>query len=33
MPSHYDHWGVAVQEFSSAGFPLILSDCGAGCAF
>ena len=34
MPSHYDHWGVAVQEFSSAGFPLILSDAvGAGCAF
>ncbi|MBG15171.1 MAG: hypothetical protein CL853_02335, partial [Crocinitomicaceae bacterium] len=34
MPSHFDHWGVAVQEFSSAGFPLILSDAvGAGCAF
>ena len=34
MPSHFDHWGVAVQEFSSAGMPLILSDkVGSGCAF
>ena len=34
MPSHYDHWGVAVQEFSAAGFPLILSDkVGAKCSF
>ena len=34
MPSHYDHWGVAVQEFSAAGFPLILSDkVGANCSF
>ena len=34
MPSHYDHWGVAVQEFSAAGFPLICSDkVGSNCAF
>ena len=34
MPSHYDHWGVAVQEFSAAGFPIILSDkVGASCSF
>ena len=26
MPSHYDHWGMAVQEFAASGFPLILSD-------
>lgn len=26
LPSHSDHWGVAVQEFSAAGYPLILSD-------
>ncbi|MFT5914004.1 MAG: glycosyltransferase involved in cell wall biosynthesis [Bacteroidia bacterium] len=26
MPSHYDHWGVAVQEFAAAGCPLICSD-------
>ena len=34
MPSHSDHWGMAVQEFSAAGFPLILSDMvGSGSAF
>ena len=26
MPSHYDHWGVAVHEFAAAGYPLICSD-------
>lgn len=26
MPSHYDHWGVAVHEFAAAGLPLICSD-------
>lgn len=26
MPSHYDHWGVAVQEMAAVGLPLILSD-------
>ena len=25
MPSHYDHWCMAVNEFASAGFPLLLS--------
>ena len=25
MPSHYDHWCMAVNEFSAAGFPLLLS--------
>ena len=24
LPSHFEPWGVAVHEFSSAGFPLIL---------
>jgi len=34
MPSHYDHWGMAVQEFAAAGLPLICSDTvGANCAF
>jgi len=26
MPSRFDQWGVALQEFSIAGFPLICSD-------
>lgn len=26
MPSHYDHWGVAVHEFAVSGFPLVCSD-------
>lgn len=26
MPSHYDHWGVAVQEMAALGLALILSD-------
>ena len=26
MPSHYDHWGMAVQEFACSGLPLICSD-------
>jgi glycosyltransferase involved in cell wall biosynthesis len=25
MPSHDDHWGVAVHEFAAAGFPLVCS--------
>lgn len=25
LPSHSDHWGVAVHEFAAAGFPLICS--------
>jgi glycosyltransferase involved in cell wall biosynthesis len=25
LPSHYEHWGVVVHEFASAGFPLICS--------
>jgi glycosyltransferase involved in cell wall biosynthesis len=34
MPSHYDHWGMAVQEFASSGFPLICSDkVGAASSF
>jgi glycosyltransferase involved in cell wall biosynthesis len=34
MPSHYDHWGMAVQEFASSGFPLICSDkVGSASAF
>ncbi len=34
MPSHYDHWGMAVQEFAAAGLPLICSNTvGANCAF
>ena len=26
MPSHYEHWGMAVQEFTASGLPLICSD-------
>tara|TARA_B100000963_G_scaffold361833_1_gene400126 strand:- start:4421 stop:5476 length:1056 start_codon:yes stop_codon:yes gene_type:complete len=26
MPSHYDHWGMALQEFTAAGLPIICSD-------
>jgi len=26
LPSHFEPWGVAVHEFASAGFPLLLSD-------
>tara|TARA_B100000035_G_scaffold182233_1_gene155556 strand:- start:1960 stop:3003 length:1044 start_codon:yes stop_codon:yes gene_type:complete len=26
MPSHFDHWGMAVQEFAASGLPLICSD-------
>lgn len=34
MPSHYDHWGMAVQEFASSGMPLICSDrVGAASQF
>jgi glycosyltransferase involved in cell wall biosynthesis len=34
MPSHYDHWGMAVQEFAASGFPLICSDkVGAASSF
>ena len=25
MPSHFDHWGMAVQEFAAAGLPIICS--------
>lgn len=34
MPSHYDHWGVAVHEFAAAGMPLICSEkVGAASQF
>jgi glycosyltransferase involved in cell wall biosynthesis len=34
MPSHYDHWGMAVHEFAMSGFPLICSDkVGAASSF
>lgn len=34
MPSHFDHWGVAVHEFAAAGYPLICSDnVGASTLF
>ena len=34
LPSHYEHWGVAVHEFAAAGFPLVCSDStGAATAF
>ncbi len=34
LPSHFEPWGVAVQEFATAGFPLICSDeVGAADAF
>jgi len=25
LPTHYEHWGVVVHEFATAGFPLICS--------
>jgi len=25
LPTHYEHWGVAVHEFAAAGFPLVCS--------
>lgn len=34
LPSHYEHWGVVVQEAAAAGLPLLLSDtCGAATDF
>lgn len=34
FPSHFEPWGVAVQEFGASGGPLLLSDrVGAGSAF
>jgi glycosyltransferase involved in cell wall biosynthesis len=34
LPSRFEPWGVVVQEYAAAGFPLILSDeTGAGEAF
>lgn len=34
LPSHYEPWGVVVQEYAAAGFPLILSNkVGAGEKF
>lgn len=34
MPSRIEPWGVVVQEYASAGFPLLVSDCvGAASAF
>ncbi len=34
LPSHYEAWGVVVQEFAASGFPLVCSwDVGAGTAF
>lgn len=26
LPSHYEHWGVAVHEFAAAGFPMICTN-------
>lgn len=26
LPSHFEPWGVSVQEFASAGYPMLLSD-------
>ena len=26
LPTHYEHWGVVVQEYALAGYPLICSD-------
>lgn len=26
LPSHFEPWGVSVQEFSAAGYPMLLSD-------
>lgn len=34
LPSHYDHWGMAVQEAAATGLPLICSDTvGASSSF
>lgn len=34
LPSHYDHWGMAVQEAAATGLPLICSDTvGASSTF
>jgi glycosyltransferase involved in cell wall biosynthesis len=34
MPSRIEPWGVVVQEYAAAGFPLLLSDCvGAASSF
>jgi glycosyltransferase involved in cell wall biosynthesis len=34
LPSRFEPWGVVVQEFAAAGFPLVLSDAvGAGGTF
>lgn len=34
LPSHFEPWGVAVQEFGASGAPLLLSDAvGAATAF
>lgn len=34
LPSHFEPWGVVVQEFGISGVPLLLSDAvGAGSAF
>lgn len=34
LPSHFEPWGMVVQEFAAAGYPLILSTAvGAGSAF
>ncbi|QEC41033.1 glycosyltransferase family 4 protein [Pseudobacter ginsenosidimutans] len=34
LPSHFEHWGVVVQEAAAAGLPLLLSDtCGAATEF
>ncbi len=34
LPSHFEPWGVVVQEFAAAGAPLLLSDAvGAASAF
>jgi len=34
LPSHFEHWGVVVQEAAAAGLPLVLSDeIGASATF
>lgn len=34
LPSRFEHWGVVIHEFASAGLPLILSEhAGAGSVF
>lgn len=34
LPSHFEPWGVVVQEFAASGAPLLLSDAvGAGSAY